>query len=245
MGDGPTTAWLHGFASTPAVFDGLRARHGGHAPRLLGHGADHDARTFEEEVDRLAEALSAGATLVGYSMGGRLALGVLARHPARVGAVVLVAASPGIEDDVARAARRRDDEALAARLERLALEPPALAQRGLEAFFAEWDAQPLFARRRAGPPREGLTARGLARALRVIGAGAMPSLWGALAATPVPVAYVVGDEDARFAPIAAQVRARAPHVDVVVAPSSDHDVLSCAPQVVDEVVAKTKARRGR
>ena len=56
--------------------------------------------------------------LVGYSMGGRLALYLALEFPDRFGSVVLESASPGL--DAARAIERRvDDERLACRLEEL------------------------------------------------------------------------------------------------------------------------------
>jgi pimeloyl-ACP methyl ester carboxylesterase len=50
------------------------------------------------------------STVVGYSMGGRLALYLALRHPDRCAGLFLESASPGLEDAGERAARRRADE---------------------------------------------------------------------------------------------------------------------------------------
>ena len=90
------------------------------------------------------------AHLIGYSMGGRVALAFCVAHPARVASALLVGASAGIRDPQQRMDRVRDDEALAERIER----------EGVEAFVEFWisqaflvDARRLGARGVAEGPR--------------------------------------------------------------------------------------------
>jgi 2-succinyl-5-enolpyruvyl-6-hydroxy-3-cyclohexene-1-carboxylate synthase/2-succinyl-6-hydroxy-2,4-cyclohexadiene-1-carboxylate synthase len=218
--------FLHGFAGTPRTFDPWRARFGGIAPTILGHGATSSAATFDEEVDRLATLAPARSTWVGYSMGGRLALGVAARHPDRIARLVLIAAHPGIEDPNERAQRRAEDEARAR----------ALETEGLDRFFRAWDALPMFARR-TPPHREGLVAHELARAMRVLSPGATTPRWDTLARHDLT--YVVGEHDAAYRALAAHVLARAPHTRVAIVPGADHDVLGCgdeARQVMESLL---------
>ena len=206
--------FLHGFAGTPRTFDPWRARLGGIAPTILGHGATSSATTFDDEVDRLATLAPARATWVGYSLGGRLALGVAARHPDRIARLVLIAAHPGIEDPNERERRRAEDEARARTLE----------TEGLDAFFRVWDALPMFARR-TPPLREGLDAHELARAMRVLSTGTMTPRWETLARHDLT--YVVGEHDTAYRALAAHVLARAPHARIAIVPGADHDVLGC------------------
>ena len=140
-------------------------------------------------------------TLVGYSMGGRVALHTALTVPGLVERLVLIGASPGIADPAEREQRRRDDAALAERIEAI----------GVEAFAEEWGAQPLFAGQEprvaaaAHADRLRNTATGLAAALRGLGTGVMEPLWDRLGELAIPVTLVVGERDAKFRAIAEQM----------------------------------------
>jgi 2-succinyl-6-hydroxy-2,4-cyclohexadiene-1-carboxylate synthase len=134
-------------------------------------------------------------------MGGRLCLHLALACPDRVRALVLVGATPGIEDAAERAARAAADAELAARIERI----------GLEAFVDEWLRQPLFAG--LGPEAacreerlEG-TAAGLAASLRRMGTGAQEPLWGRLGELAMPVLILAGARDAKFAALGERMAA--------------------------------------
>jgi 2-succinyl-6-hydroxy-2,4-cyclohexadiene-1-carboxylate synthase len=166
-------------------------------------------------------------------MGGRLALDVALRMPSRVERLVLVGASPGIADAAEREARRREDEALAERLER----------EGLEAFVEEWARLPLW----QGMPRGVAdlaradrlrnTASGLAAALRGMGTGVMAPLWDRLGELPMPVTLLTGERDEKFRAIAEQMAERIPHASLVLAPGSGHAVHFEAPGAIAAALA--------
>ena len=175
---------LHGFAGTGRSWDAVReqldpARYRSLAPDLRGHGRSARLRpvSFDGCVrDVLACAPRAPFTLAGYSMGGRVALHVALTAPERVGRLVLIAATAGIEHPGERAERARADAALARRAESM----------GTEEFARVWQAQPIF----TGTPETAALAwsedlrrtapRDLADALRGIGTGAMAPLWDRL-----------------------------------------------------------------
>ena len=145
----PAAVFLHGFAGSARDWErfgeavdrlGLRAL----AIDLPGHGdteAPSDpARFTVEETARDLNALLeltgvAEAHWVGYSMGGRIALYAAAAYPERTRSVLAESASPGIESEEERAARRASDEALAAEI----------LHHGVEWFAGHWEAQPIFA----------------------------------------------------------------------------------------------------
>ena len=127
-------------------------------------------------LDDLAGLAPQRFTLVGYSMGGRIALHAALALGDRIDRLVLIGASPGLADPSERAARRAADEELAGEIERL----------DIEEFAGRWAQTPVL----AGQPPEVLAVvhadrlrnrpAGLARALRGLGTGALPSLWDRL-----------------------------------------------------------------
>lgn len=146
--------------------------------------------------------------LIGYSMGGRVALHVALARGDRIRRLVLESASPGLERKAERAERIALDEELAARIER----------GGVAAFVDTWSSRPLFASQKALPVeiRERLRglrlenrATGLAASLRGLGTGVLPSLWDRLGELRCPVLLVVGALDTKFVYTA---RAMAPHI---------------------------------
>jgi 2-succinyl-6-hydroxy-2,4-cyclohexadiene-1-carboxylate synthase len=162
------------------------------------------------QLDAVCAALGLrSAHWLGYSMGGRTALAVAAFHPDRVRSLLAVGASAGLADETERAARVRDDEALAAAIERA----------GVAAFVARWEALPLFASQaRLGADalatqraqRLRSLAHGLANSLRGMGTGAQPPLHDALARLAAPVCFVAGADDAKFRSLAERLAALAP-----------------------------------
>jgi 2-succinyl-6-hydroxy-2,4-cyclohexadiene-1-carboxylate synthase len=201
--------FLHGFLGSGADFAPLAEALGARvlAPDLPGHGATVATRFSDHGMEATAAALlgwldAAGVErpdLVGYSMGGRLALHLAVRARARFGRVVLVSASPGLADPGERAARAASDRALARRL----------VTRPLPEFLADWYAQPLFATldREAEAVRAMHARRGaqdpwgLARSLRAMGTGSMAPLWDRLG-DAAPATAVAGARDAKFRALA-------------------------------------------
>jgi 2-succinyl-6-hydroxy-2,4-cyclohexadiene-1-carboxylate synthase len=198
---------LHGFTGTPRSCHALLSRLPGvvaFAPALRGH-AGHDEpgppEPFEHEVARLAAYVRAHVTervhLVGYSLGARLGLGLLLRHPDLVAAATLVGLQPGLTSPADRDHRARRDEGWARLLE----------QRGIRAFVAAWERQPLFAsqaglapeiRRAQRAERLSHHPRGLAWALRSLGTAQMPSYWEELPKVRIPVHLMAGQLDSKF-----------------------------------------------
>src|SRR5437764_2429373 len=132
---------LHGFTHTgrswEPVVAALGERYRAVAPDIRGHGSASDLVpvTLDAVIGDLEALVSDPFTLVGYSMGGRIALHVALALPERVERLVLVGASPGIADPAERAARREADERLADEIERLPVEE----------FARRWASNPVLA----------------------------------------------------------------------------------------------------
>lgn len=248
---------LHGFTGDPAVWRPVLARLSRRTgrpseavcPALCGHRPGRDDRavaSFEDEVDRLAARLDDGgvgpAVVVGYSLGARLALGLLVRHAARFVAAVLIGARPGPpRGDAARAARARADDELAARLE----------SEGIEAFVDRWQALPVFASQATLAPSRLAAQRrrrlahdpaGLAHALRVLSLARMPDYRPALGSLPMPVRLLAGARDSRFVAAAQSMARRLERAAVTVVPAAGHNLILEAPHAVAAAVSEELQR---
>jgi 2-succinyl-6-hydroxy-2,4-cyclohexadiene-1-carboxylate synthase len=225
---------LHGFTHTgrswDPVVDAVGERYRPIASDIRGHGtaAARQPVTLEAVIGDVSSLVSGGFTLVGYSMGGRIALHVALALPERVERLVLVGASPGIADSAERAARREADERLAEEIERLPIEE----------FARRWASNTVLAGQPAWVQEDRLrnTPAGLARALRGLGTGALPSVWGRLADLRMPVVLAVGERDEKFWAIAEQMAAAVSDAEVVVVPGAGHAVHVEAPEAVAELI---------
>jgi 2-succinyl-6-hydroxy-2,4-cyclohexadiene-1-carboxylate synthase len=232
---GPALLLLHGFTGsgltwalhtrawrdfTPIVVD------------LLGHGrsdcpADPDRYRMERCVaDLLAllDQLGVQQTAVlGYSMGGRVALHLALHAPERLWALVLESASPGIADASERETRCKSDAALAESIER----------DGIAAFVDRWQALPLFATQAQLPVTVRETLRrqrlennpqGLANSLRGLGAGMQEPVLPRLGRVQVPVLLLAGALDDKYCELAHRMATVLPHPHLAIVPESGHAI---------------------
>ncbi|MDG2907540.1 MAG: 2-succinyl-6-hydroxy-2,4-cyclohexadiene-1-carboxylate synthase [Acidimicrobiales bacterium] len=232
-GDGPALLLLHGFTGSTATMwplgRTLTDRRTVLAVDLPGHGRtglleppDHRFEATLAALVRILDQRGIDQTdVLGYSMGGRLALGLAVRHPDRARSTVLVGSTAGYPTDAERAARRRSDAALA----------DDLIERGLEWFVDHWMALPLFeSQKRLGDHAlaEARSLRlanepdGLVASLLGSGTGAQPSFWGELDAVRGPALLVVGDEDARYRRLAFRLASGLGQATIEVVPEAGH-----------------------
>jgi 2-succinyl-6-hydroxy-2,4-cyclohexadiene-1-carboxylate synthase len=207
-------------------------------PAISGHAGAGFGRveSFEDEVDRLLDACGPGrVTLVGYSLGARFALGMLCRAPERFASALLIGVHPGLTSEPERAERIRSDSRWA----------ELLRERGLTAFLAEWERQPLFASQTALPPsaldpqrsiRDSHDAAGLARALELFGLGRMPERWSALRGLDLPVMLGAGELDSKFVELARRAAGALPQGRLSIAPASGHNLLLERPEWVEQAI---------
>jgi len=238
---------LHGFTHTGASWEpvvaALPERYRALAPDLRGHGSAGSLEpvSLAAVLGDIATLAPARFTLAGYSMGGRIALHAAAAMPERVERLILIGASPGLADPGERRARRAADERLAADIERS----------GIEDFATRWAATPVLAgvapevAARAHADRLRSRPDGLARALRGLGTGALPSLWDRLGELELPVELVVGGRDAKFRAIAQSMAAGLPNARVHVVAAAGHAVHLEAPAAVARLIAAPQADHER
>lgn len=191
----------------------------GSGPRLFGGGGIGRSEPGESRQDS-----SPKPVVVGYSMGGRVALAALCHDPHPFGTLVLEAAGLGPLDAAERSAASDRDFRNAARLR----------AEGIEAFMDFWEELPLFATQHALPDtvRERIRAErlsndpeALARSFEHAGQHAMPSrsrVLEALEKSGVPVLYLAGELDRKYRSLSEDVAAL-PCAEVRVISGAGHD----------------------
>jgi 2-succinyl-6-hydroxy-2,4-cyclohexadiene-1-carboxylate synthase len=140
--------------------------------------------------------------LVGYSMGGRLALYLALHYPERFAKVLLESASPGLATELERLERIKKDEQIARKLVR------TLEVRDFLNFLSHWYEQPIFGSIKNHPAYSQMiqlrvqnNPSELAKSLRFMGTGCQPSLWEKLKDNKNPLYLLVGEKDEKFVAI--------------------------------------------
>jgi 2-succinyl-6-hydroxy-2,4-cyclohexadiene-1-carboxylate synthase len=156
--------------------------------------------------------------LLGYSMGGRLALHALLENPHPWQAAVIVSAHPGLEDPAEREVRRAADAAWASM---------ALTANWQE-FLAAWNAQPVLA---SSDIRDAQASGALAMRRREIARGFVDwslgnqqAMWSRLREITIPVLWVAGENDPKFLELARRAVAEIPAATLAIAPAAGHRV---------------------
>ena len=246
IGEGSPVTLLHGFTqsgrSWREVISMMPAGRRWVVPDLRGHGATrvrpgapYTMEACTEDLVRLWDSLGiARSHLVGYSMGGRLALNVAATRPERILSLLTIGAHAGLDEE-AREGRRRGDEALAQRIE----------TDGLEAFVNYWSSLPMFeSLERRGPSfvaqvraaRMENHVAGLAESLRGMGAGAMRPVWNELGRVKVPATFVAGQLDHSYAASARRLAASVQEGRVVIVQRAGHTVHQERPEAFSRLL---------
>jgi 2-succinyl-6-hydroxy-2,4-cyclohexadiene-1-carboxylate synthase len=231
-------ALIHGFGGDPAAWDEVVAAWElADAPRavaLPGHGGGPVLETWDANLDAIAHAIEGCDCVVGYSLGARVALGLVAGGKCAHG--VLIGVNPGIADDM-RADRAQVDAAWA----RL------LRSEGVAAFDDAWTKQALFATQQRVPADKRAARRArrlrhdpeqLARSLEVMGLAAMPDYWSAVAPHRDRIALIAGADDAKYVAIAEGL----PSASFETIADSGHDPTLEQPAALAAVIARAVAK---
>jgi len=196
--------------------------------------------TPNDIITLLEQQTSQPAHLLGYSMGGRLALYLAIHYPKRFASLILESTSPGLKTDAEKEERCQRDKALADRIE----------QEGIEAFVDFWESLPLWDSQRRLPPkirahlrqkRLQNNAAGLANSLRGMGTGVQPSLWQKLPEVTMPVLLLTGELDHKFVGIGQEMAPLFPQANHVTIHGAGHTIhLEKPAQTVRSVVSFLK-----
>ncbi|MCY8273161.1 2-succinyl-6-hydroxy-2,4-cyclohexadiene-1-carboxylate synthase [Bacillus sonorensis] len=244
-----TAVFLHGFTGSANTWDGIDEHLQGVRViklNLLGHGQtdsppDKRRYTTEEQIADLVEIFEQlklkTVYLVGYSMGGRLALSFGMTHPGRVAGLVLESSSPGLQTQEERKSRIIHDCRLGERI----------INKGVESFVDYWEAIPLFAsqlsldepvRKKIREERLSNNPLGLAGSLAGMGTGSQPSWWDKLDEIKYPVLLIAGGLDQKFVAINQSMYRKIPGSRLVIAEQTGHAVHVEAPDFFGKIVSE-------
>lgn len=185
--------------------------------------------TWQDNLDVLARDLAGYELAIGYSLGARVALGLVAMGT--IPRAILIGLNPGLTTDAERTERRASDAKWAT----------MLRTDGIAKFSDAWQAQPLFAtqsrvaqarldERRSY--RRGQDPEALARCLGSMGLAEMPDY---RAAVDDRVRLIVGADDAKYLAIAKGLPA-----PLTVIEESGHDPTLEQPERLTDAIAAIK-----
>ena len=225
--------FLHGFMAHGGIWlptmeqlpEGFRSI----ALDLPGHGhthADLNQLTFDTLSDAIIEfavkTFGRPAILVGYSLGGRIALWTALRHPGYFCGLVLESANPGIENSAARKERLTLDKKWAEKLR----------QSDIRAFLQEWYTQPVFSSLHRKPElieqiiqkKTDNNPVDLAEAMIRLSQGKQPPLWNRLHEWDKPTLVIAGALDQTYAGIARRMATEMRNAILRIVPDAGHIV---------------------
>jgi 2-succinyl-6-hydroxy-2,4-cyclohexadiene-1-carboxylate synthase len=228
----PIILFLHGFMGNCHDFDQVINNLGefcclmvdlpGHGQTKVQQDSDYQMPNVALALTRLlAELEIKQCILVGYSLGGRIALYLAIHFPQYFQGVILESASPGLSNQLERDRRIIQDYQLAAQLE----------SSDLADFIQQWYSQPLFASFVQHPNypqaiarRLGNDSYKLAKSLRLIGLGTQPTLWNSLEKLQLPLLLMVGELDAKFVMINQMMAQSYPQASLQIVEGAGHNV---------------------
>ena len=185
---------LHGFLGSPKDWDFFSFKTPYVALTLPGH----ESIPFLLNPSKwLLQQITPPSILIGYSLGGRLALQFATLFPDLIQKVVLLSTNPGIENQYQRKKRLLKDEKWAEVIEK----------RGLQVFLEKWYSQPLFANFKKDPSfpfffqkRLKQNQYDMRRILLNYSPGKLPSFWESLKKISFPVLFLFGENDIKYKP---------------------------------------------
>lgn len=190
--------------------------------RVMGGEECYTMSTTAHALIHLLDQLNVqNCFLVGYSMGGRLALYLTLHFSQRFSRIVLESTSPGLKTQGDRLERIQRDFELANKLE----------ESNFSTFLANWYSQPLFASLKKHPDFYFLKQSRLqnnqfelAKSLRNLGTGCQPSLWEKLQNNKNYLLLLVGEYDTKFITINSEMIRLCPFAQLEMVSNCGHNI---------------------
>jgi 2-succinyl-6-hydroxy-2,4-cyclohexadiene-1-carboxylate synthase len=224
----PSLLLLHGFMGSSADFHPAISTLSQYfqciCVDLPGHGQTPiDKHDFVSTAEQILAIAPDNCYLLGYSLGGRLALYMALHYPDRWQKVILESASFGLPTAQIRQERQRQDSAIARKLRQPDLD--------FAAFIHNWYQQPVFTGIEDHPnfselmvSRSNNNPLSLARSLETMGLGQQPYLGELLKTNKIPLLILVGEQDTKFVEIGQQIATFCQQVELKIIPNCSHNI---------------------
>jgi 2-succinyl-6-hydroxy-2,4-cyclohexadiene-1-carboxylate synthase len=219
QGDGFPLVLLHGFTGDRTTWNSF-VEQWSHKRTcicidIIGHGKTSSPENIDrykiqsvvQDIKSILENLQLDVVdVLGYSMGGRLALNFALEYPEKVRKLVLESSSPGLKTEEERNSRQIQDERLANQI----------LEQGIEEFVRYWENIPLFSSQKELPLQKQQMVReqrlqnsivGLSNSLKGMGTGVQPSCWDKLSLFEIETLLITGALDEKFCLIAEEMAA--------------------------------------
>jgi 2-succinyl-6-hydroxy-2,4-cyclohexadiene-1-carboxylate synthase len=235
---------LHGFGNTPRIFDAFHKGLIDHAPTVQFFAPDlykdplfapiSDFELWVEQfVAYLKLQVSEPVWLIGYSMGGRLALHALMKHPELFFGGILLSASPGCRTPNERSQRQLFDQEWS---ERFRSDPWDDVQK-------KWSELPVFQGTSPLKLRQDVDRESLAQSLLRWSQSRHLFSVAELGQLKRPTSWLSGRRDSKYVELHQKLMGEVPNAMVRVCESAGHRLLEDAPMyIVDEVLRFIKER---
>lgn len=232
--DAPILLMLHGFAGSHRIFehlfDDLSKYFSIAVPDLPGHGKSGLPENQEISTEYLLTVLDGlfsmygdkNIYLLGYSLGGRLALQFAINHSAKLNGLILESTTFGLSNTTEKLQRINLDESLARKIEV-----------NFSDFLNDWDNNPVFRTKSVLKPeriavleeiRRSQNPIGLSKMLRGFGTGKMNSCEAELDNISCPVLIITGEYDHKFTLIGQELHKKMIASTHVIVPQCGHRV---------------------
>ncbi len=256
IGHGKPVVLLHGFAQSHYTWNyfsklsedhGLLENYALYYIDLIGHGKSikpniQIAYSMQNMVDSLHSLIKKlnlqNYILLGYSLGGRVAMHYTLKYAAEVRALILESSSFGIADQQQRAVRKKQDENLAYEIE----------TKGIAFFEQYWSNLPLFASQKLLPPSEQENIKNsrlcncpqaLAHTLRMTGQGSLEYVRDDFFNLNIPTLYICGELDEKYMVLAKSLLNDAnKHLQVNIIENAGHNTHAEQSHVFFDLVKK-------
>jgi 2-succinyl-6-hydroxy-2,4-cyclohexadiene-1-carboxylate synthase len=198
---------------------------------LIGHGKSDSPTNIEKykagslvnQIQDILDKLSIIKVIIlGYSMGGRVALNFAVSHPQKIMGLILESTSAGIKNEKDRKERIDRDEELVSYIE----------ENGTEKFAEHWMAQDIFntQRRFSDEKLQKImrriaqnSKRGLANTLRGFGTGTMPYFAENLNLIQSPILLISGELDTKYCELSSVLEDKFPNAKNAVIKNAGHN----------------------